>query len=690
MAERRRTKAEDGTRPASGDTPNSAAFNEGAATLLDRKPPTDTQTGTPGAPDKMYLLGLRDELQTLFQEQDDQIDALRKNREMVNVTVLPDELRFVAVDVRDPTIAEENQRVSATLSLNMPTLQVTPARKGDKAEENSTLREHWTEQVLLEAGKRADDAASWFEGVVDGAVADGGGWCKLLFTRDTWSARYNLQAPDYTDLGKLPEYLEKVEEAKKGAGVPFALVHVDARSVYPVWGADGGLHEILEVTERPFLSTLRRYGLGLSKKGEIVPGQVGVPLNEVQGRGLPSTVQFLERWDREYVTYLVCDLKGGKRGAQVVKQFAHGYGRVPYFHAFGFMMNHWRGRKVGWGVGQAKRWLVEYRSFLLTVHAQMAARDLMPPMEDQVELQAQPLMGKNGEPPKAERYELGKIYPGTPGHKRVPFQFQGNLEALNQQIALVSDMIDKLNTPRVQSEIGGGLEGAGFAINQIMAAAAVMQGPIRRHLEQMLAEITRFLWHLVRTQVKETVWVQRGEGEQSGWLGAGPDDLTEGVGIKWELDPEQATAKLIEERYWAERVKNGSASIKQMTEALGDNYDEVRFERKLEELRQAPWYQDWYAQRVLEEVQRGDLLRKAAEQVAMTGQMPGAPGIGGVPSPMGGAPGSAPDMGQLAMSPNGAMGALPSGPGPSNGSVPGTAAGLVVPERSAMPMPVAV
>ena len=37
---------------------------------------------------------------------------------------------------------------AATMSLDFPTVQVTPVRESDKAQQNATLREHWTVEVL--------------------------------------------------------------------------------------------------------------------------------------------------------------------------------------------------------------------------------------------------------------------------------------------------------------------------------------------------------------------------------------------------------------------------------------------------------------------------------------------------------------------------------------------------------------
>lgn len=635
-----------------------------------------------------YIQALKTQLAADYGEQDQQIDDLREVRELRRkVAISGIEHRFSDIEVRDPTVTDEIQRVSATLSLNRPKLTVTPGRPGDSAEEASTKREHWTEETLWAAGARIPGKHT-FIAAVDAAAGDGGGWTKLLFLNDCWEQRYAMTSDDFEDdpttyerdasgkkrrkkgKSRYQKFDEATEDAKRAAGPPFAWIHVDTRMVNPVWSR-GVLTEMLEVQKRPLLSTLRQYRLGLDRKGKIVPEAVGLPMNQVIRGNTSKTVEFLEYWDDTWCVYVVC----GEGSAYEVKRFRHGYGRVPYFYAPGFVMNWWANRKVGWGVAQSKRWLVEYLSFLLTLHADMAARDTYAPFYRETAPDTPPIVdNKTGQPLPMERYQLGQIVNGPPGSRLSSFPFPTTSQAIKEQIALVKDQIDRLLTPRVASQIGGGLEGAGFAMNQVLSESRIYHDPIAQNLEAMLVEVTKFLWHLVRTKVREVVWVER-TGKDAGWLALGPDDLSEGVGVRWELDPERPSAKLIEERYWHERIDKGTASLKQATEAMGDNYDEVRFERDLEALRQEDWYKKYRRAYLLKEVGRGDLITDAADEAAATGQIPGLPGqqVQAMGNPQ------VPDMGALAAAPNGAgMGApVPQLPG-------GTRAG-VVPTQSGAP-----
>lgn len=711
-------------------------------------------------PDERYLLALRDETRDGYQNQDEQIDRLRELRTMQKPVPVPPELRLVPIEIRDPTIADEMQRVVATLVNQPPHLTVTPGREGvESAKRNATEREYFTEELLRIAGAR-EPGPDTLQRCADAVVADGGGVTKLTFARDLWDERYSLRLAGYDVADEEPEdkdepdgadeddgpseednrpegrkprlarkgedgldgksYLERAEDVKKGAGPPFRWTAPDIRTVYPVFqGNEVG--EVIEVTTRPINATFRKYRLGYDEHKNIVAEELAErnPVLEGVQPGSGSlvtsdapqgSVDFIEHWDDEWVTYLVCGQNhSGQTSGKVVQQWRHGYGRHPYFFAPGLWMGWWRNRKVGWSVGETKRWLVEYRSYLWTIHAQQAARDTLPPVDVEVPDGAAPIRGDDGRPRTQESYQIGKMYYGAPGTKRTPWHFPEVAASLREQITLVTEAIDKLSIPKLESNLGG-MEASGFAINQVLAEARLRYDPLGQSIERMLDEVTRFVWHLIRTKVREKVWVYT-SGRQSGWKGMGPLDLKTDVRIQWKLDPTLPSAALIESRYHVEQVKAGFESMDQAIEAQGRNADEVRYGQSLDRMRQAEWYQKYEDAAVLAEVGQGDMLEAAeeaamAEQLAATGQAGAPPGLPNPAAPQNGIPPNAPggmgtpgvpDMQQMLMAPGG-VGAegvqLNSGgnevpmntngmPGAPNGSVPGVGPGAVVPQASA-------
>ena len=224
------------------------------------------------------------------------------------------------------------------------------------------------------------------------------------------------------------------------------------------------------------------------------------------------------------------------------------------------------------------------------------------------------------------------MYFGQPGEKRIPWVFPGSSESLKDMIGLITEQIERLGTPRMEQNIGG-IEASGFAINQVLAEARLRFDPLAQAIERTLEEITRFMWHLVRTKIGETVWVYSTK-KNGGWRGLGPKDLAGDVRIEWKLDPTLPSAALVESRYWVEQTKSGFASMDMAIEAQGRNADEVRRGLTLDRMRNSEWYIKLQEQFVVAELGRGDLLSKAwaANQLAESGVMPGQPPGGQVPN----------------------------------------------------------
>lgn len=648
---------------------------------------------TSDAGDEQAVLDLAESLKTFYGPQDEDIDYIRDMRLQRKRVPLPDEYRLNDIEIRDPTITDELDRVVPTFTLNEPELTVTASPEaGEAGQDNSTLREHWTKAMLRAAGTPKHGMAT-LQAAVDACAGDGGAITKFVFKNDLWTQRYKLREKDYEDDAGYPDapksksgsrkYTEAVEAAKREAGVPFKWIACDVRGCYPLI-RDDEIVEMIEVQERPLHDCLRQYKLSLTAEGELVKG-LGDPISASEAADSPATVKFIEHWTTTHCTYVV---QGEKNGVVARAPWRHGYGRVPYFTALGRMVNWWRNRKVGWSISQSKAFLVEYMSFLMTLHAQVACRDALPPMYEERPDGAVPLLGEDGKPVAAEKWQPGTIRIGPPGGKLTLPTFPTSSANLEKHIALIRDQITQMDAPKAPNDLSSADNG--FATSLVMSEARIKQDPIGQSIEQMLVDVTKFAWHLVRTKVREPVWVEAGDGAERGWLSAGPDDLGPGVGVAWRLNSERPNAQLVEARYWHERVREKTTSRWRAIEAMGDNPDEVDEQIAWDDVRQSPQYRALQMQRLFEKVNRGDVLQKAvASQMAQTGMVPGVPGTvppGGMPMGMGqlgGAPpamgnGMVPDMGALATAPNGA------GAAPMNG-VPGVSTGAGPPGASAAP-----
>lgn len=621
------------------------------------------------APDSHYLMAVRTELGDLYREQDHDIDEMRAQREMriPAMAEADNDYVLVHVDPRDPALSEEGFQQSAILTLDRPTIRID----GGESDTQQTLasdREHWTAEVLWQCGTREPGSDTMAQ-ATDSCLNDGGAWTKILWAADLWTDRYRLKSPnDADDTAAYLEYDKATEDAKKRAGPPFAWCYVDPRTIYPSW-AGGTLCEVLEVNVRPLRSTFRKYRLGRDHDGNIVPEEMAQPENEISGARITiSTVEFLELWDDTWVTYAVAGQNyHGQTTGHIVKQFKHKYSfGVPYDYAPGLSMSHWRNRKVGWGLGRTKLWLVKYRQYLRAMHAQYVARDLLSPLVTYGDTTAMPVIGNDGLPRETEPGpHPGEIINLPAGRQlnRIPYPDATTLE---KHMSLIDQAINQLESPRVTTL--SGMEGAGFAISQILSYTRTRVGPVRHGLERMLQGQTDKLWCLVRERAREKVWVFYSGDDQSGagYLGLGPADFEKPMQVKWEVQAELPTDQMINARYWHERLAAGTAGFDEAIEGLGGNPDEIRRSKMRDKIRESPQYQEWLMQQVFMNAGRGDILAKAsqAEQVAMQGQlgMGDAQGGGGgmnTPAPGvfeggGAGAGGVPDLGALATSPNGA------------------------------------
>ena len=619
----------------------------------------DREAESRGAPDSMYIQALKTELQDLYLQQDQDIDNMRDQREMRTPAMAEADKSYVLVhvDPRDPDITEEAFQQQAMLTLDRPKISIKGG-EGDTAQTLATDREHWTEEVLWRCGSREPGSDTMTQ-ATDAALNDGGGWAKILWQRDLWDARYGIPTPKGSDSADAYKSYDKAtEEAKKAAGPPFAWCYVDPRAVYPQWSG-GRLCEVLEVIEKPQRWAFRRYRLGRDELGNIVPEEYGQSFNEIDARrSTVSTVQFLEHWDDEWVTYVVAGSNyHSQPTGMIVKQFQHGYPfGVPYDYAPGLTMNYWKNRKVGWGIGRTKLWLVRYRQYLRAMHAQYVARDLLSPLVTYGDTPATPITGDSALPREPDTMvHPGEILNLPPGRQLQRIEYP-TAESLEKHMSLIDNAIRDLESPRVTTL--SGMEGAGFAISQVLSYTRTRVGPIRHGLERMLQGQTEKLWALVETKAQEKVWVfySGDDNNPSGYLGLGPDDLAQPMQVDWAVQAQLPTDEMIMARYAHERLAAGTWGKDEAVQYLGDNPDEIRRSIARDRIRASPQYQQWLDSMVFMRAGRGDMLEKAgeAEQLAQHGMLPP-----GQPQPgvfEGGGPGlgTVPDMGALAAAPNGA------------------------------------
>lgn len=649
---------------------------------------TRTARSSPRAkPTPEYIAGLEVTLRAHFKEQDLQIEKNRRVREQKEIIPIPK--RFQRVDgfeMNDTAVSDEIKRIVSSVNSRPPKCQVTPVDpQADPDQANASLRENWTEQVLYEAGSHGNGTNA-YEQNIDACFGDGAAWCELLYVKDRWEEVWNvpdsqdywldaitgLEADDNTPASQLKkgkkekpakQYLNERENAKKQAGVPFRLRNVDVNTIYPLFRGDE-LVSVLEVQERPLIDLMEQYpSASFAKNGTDMLYGSAVSIQEGQQYSSPKA-RFLVYTNSTYKVYMVSPTSdGGGRSPEVVKTIRHGYGQVPYFCAMGYCFNYWNGRKVGNAIVQEMIEPVRNRQFLQNLVVQIAAQAAGTPIQH-IRPEGGESLIPDAEQPQGETqlWDLNGLYEGQPGEKFEPIPMPGVPEAMKDLLTMLNNQIDKLQTPRVNA-IGTDMSGAGFAYAQIFAEIKVSYDVYVKHLEEMYVKITRFLWKLMRDVVQETVYVQFTPETKSGragteWLGAGPSDLTNGVGLRWHINADPPTAEIVLSRYWGERLQQKTTNLDHAIEKMGDNPEEVRRGQAMDEIRQEPEYKQLRKEKILQGLGAGDLMKKAAQIAAATGMGAGMPPelmAQIMAQHLGGGPG--------ALQPMQPMGGGPSGPG---------------------------
>lgn len=590
-------------------------------------------------PDVKEILELGAFLQdSLYAVQDKQIKLTRDVRELKDQVDMSD-WEYVKVDVRDTTISDEINEVVSALTVKPPRWRVTTdPDASDPQLKNASAREKYHEGIFDRCG-RGQDGVDTRHRLADSCVGDGGAWAKFLPDKDRWEQRFAIKLKDFG--GDTDAYNKAADNAARRAGPPFYFGYADPLCVYPTYnGRD--ISSVTEITARPLYSTLRQHHMTVMD-GRIVPGDIGPGMP--RDAGLPNEILFYEHWTPTWCRYV---MRGSGLEEGATEPFKHGYGRVPYFPAFGFMMGHWANRKVGWGVAETKRYMTQFLGYLFRMQAQVVARDTLTPvihmLPENAPARAARTAGERED--REEHVGLREVIREPNGGDWKPFPITDNSAALRELIALVQQKITDGRTPRVNPNIGSGMEGAGFAIAQVIAESKIYQHPFVNGLERMYEELSYFSEELLRRKFpKEKVWVFVSDKAKTGYVGLSAKDVDDAVQITVELDPEGPTGKLIDQRYYQAMVEAKFMGPTQAILAQGGNPEEVQEDFDTEALRSDPRVVQFRLNQQAQAMGLGRLMQLArqADQVVATGQPPNGPGPG---EPQ------VPDSGALAATPN--------------------------------------
>ena len=109
----------------------------------------------------------------------------------------------------------------------------------------------------------------------------------------------------------------------------------------------------------------------------------------------------------------------------------------------GYVINWQHGRKVGWGISESKRWLVEYYEYLMTLYAQRAAVDVGKVLvRSRSQGNRVTIPGADRQPQDKEYFEPFEIITLEDGETLTTLDMGGGAESLLQMIEIVKKSID--------------------------------------------------------------------------------------------------------------------------------------------------------------------------------------------------------------------------------------------------------
>ena len=533
-------------------------------------------------PSETYLRELEEQLLAEFGERNARIERLRRLRHMETPVDIPPAYRSSAREVRTPLAREQLKRVIGSLTANRPLVHVPPAEPTEAARSSADRRARWTNAALRRMDSEA--ARDVFGMLIDAMVADGAGVLKLLYAPDRW-AGYPRRSADADEPAET--FLQRAERFKKSARFPLAWRDVDVTTFYPLEGEDG-LEACLEIAERPRHLVQRRYGLIVDRRsGRLVPAGGDAPTAD-ESTAQPDrpttaargTARVVEYWDDEYFAYVV--------DGHLVRRGRHGYGAIPYVHAYGDQTPSRDPAKAGVSMLASMEFLIPLLDQLLTMKQNALFLYAYPTPKITNFSPVDSSLGNDGRP-RALDFHPGEIVPLYQGEDLSFLQWQGTPPDLDELIAQTRAMIDQAGAPSVLFGIPPDGNASGYLLNQLINTARVSFQQISRHAEQALEQIVRLMWRLVETRIGETVYVFEADGDE-GWIGLEPRDIDGYHAVRVRLDPLGPADDVAQGSLAASLVSARLASRRwAMREKLGiEDAEAVEDEILLDELIDAP------------------------------------------------------------------------------------------------------
>jgi hypothetical protein len=345
----------------------------------------------------------------------------------------------------------------------------------------------------------ADSHKDIYRNFVESAVTPGMTVLKAIYKPKTW---HNMPKVldvfrDATSVEELDEiqqryYNKEIREFVRKTPLPFAIRTVPPANVYPIWG-EFGLDAVMEISERPISEIVRMAG-----------AFGGRPFSWDDPDRRTGYLELIEFWDDEWMALAA----GTGASWHLIGVMKHGYGRKPYYIAFGQETTSTDPR-------------YEAVSTLFKLRHTVPAIDMALTMFwNRMHLTSFPAWQVNGiidelddatGKPKPVQFEPGKIFqldPGISNNGRIEplalANFSGDIENL------LSALISLSAETQISGAAAGGdrLSGeSGFLRMQLTDLARTGYHQIPDHIGREMGACLSWILEMTEKKVQAPLWV---------------------------------------------------------------------------------------------------------------------------------------------------------------------------------------
>lgn len=511
------------------------------------------QTPSTPPPDASYVL----DLWRLKVNEADEARLIRLAWEFRRLTRLthslniPDAYKAIAKEVRTPFVRDTWHRAVSALNQKPYVVHIEPRDQKMDTERACNIGERWDTAVRNSLDKELNLDTS-----IESAKAlirDGESVLKVVHRPDAWANFPRREKNEDSE-----SFLNRVDKMKKGAPLPFAWRVVDRLTT--VW-QDGefGDEWVIELAEYPRAFMARHYNMRPNGEGRLVdPANPLAPINapDIQARTAITPANTLggmpKPWGWQNTPFGRClkaEYLDKDWWAVIVDgSMAPGFPKpnpyaphLPYFRAKG---------PDSESLLYSLLFLVPTLDELLTMKLNWSYLGAYPsPVVHAVPnaISGAFPTGEDGIMPTLQ-WKPGKALTFPAGWMIDFLQPPPVGTDLNQLVEILRGLIDIAGIPSVLRGVGGS-DQAGYAINQLMAAASLAFRLASESLSRQFAKAYEFLHYLVDHRIQQTVYVLAGpQGDnQTGkqWIG-----LHEGQGVSAteagvdELGPVEVTYRV--------------------------------------------------------------------------------------------------------------------------------------------------